>query len=71
MEEMIEHCAQFVGAVNEGLEKPITKEEYIGMMKTYFPQLKRWRKTLIVSNDEAMNAKAAIKREESDKQIVL
>ena len=41
------------------------------MMKTYFPQLKRWRKTLIVSNDEAMNAKAAIKREESDKQIVL
>ena len=24
MEEMIEHCAQFVGAVNEGLEKPIT-----------------------------------------------
>ena len=43
MEEMIEHCAQFFGAVNEGLEKPITKEEYIGMMKTYFPQLKRWR----------------------------
>ena len=43
MEEMIEHCAQFVGAVNEGLENPITKEEYIGMMKTYFPQLKRWR----------------------------
>jgi general stress protein 26 len=66
MEEMIEHCAQFVGAVNEGLEKPITKEEYIGMMKTYFPQLKRWRKTLNVSNDEAMNAKAAIKREESE-----
>ena len=29
MEEMIEHCAQFVGAVNEGLEKPITKEEYM------------------------------------------
>ena len=66
MEEMIEHCAQFVNAVNEGLEKPITKEEYIGMMKTFFPQLKRWRQTLIVSNDEAMNAKAAIKREESE-----
>ena len=66
MEEMIEHCAQFVNAVNEGLEKPITKEEYIGMMKTYFPQLKRWRQTLYVNNDEAMNAKAAIKREESE-----
>ena len=54
MEEMIEHCAQFVNAVNEGLEKPITKEEYIGMMKSYFPQLKRWRQTLDVNNDEAM-----------------
>ena len=29
MEEMIEHCAQFVNAVNEGLEKPITKEDII------------------------------------------
>ena len=60
MEEMIEHCAQFVGAVNEGLEKPITKEEYIGMMKSYFPQLKRWRKTLEVNNDEAMEVNPAL-----------
>ena len=51
---------QFVGAVNEGLEKPITKEEYIGMMKTYFPQLKRWRKTLDVSNDEVVNVNPAL-----------
>ena len=70
MEEMIEHCAQFfaeqsgkaerIGAVNEGLENPITKEEYIGMMKTYFPQLKRWRKTLDISNDEVMNVNPAL-----------
>ena len=60
MEEMIEHCAQFIGAVNEGLEKPITKEEYIGLMKTYFPQLKRWRQTLDVSNDEATNVNPAL-----------
>ena len=60
MEEMIEHCAQFVGAVNEGLEKPITKEEYIGIMKTYFPQLKRWRQTLDVSNDEVVNVNPAL-----------
>ena len=53
MEEMIEHCAQ-------GLEKPITKEEYIGMMKSYFPQLKRWRQTLDVNNNEAMNACPAL-----------
>ena len=50
MEEMIEHCAQFVGAVNEGLEKPITKEEYIGQMKIYFPHLKRWRKELTITD---------------------
>ena len=30
MDEMIEHCAQFVNEVNEGLPQPITKEEYIG-----------------------------------------
>ena len=60
MDEMIEHCAQFIRAVNEGLEKPITKEEYIGMMKTYFPQLKRWRKTLNVSNDEVVNVNPAL-----------
>ena len=48
MDEMIEHCAQFVNAVNEGLEKPI------------FPQLKRWRQTLDVSNDEVMNVNPAL-----------
>ena len=30
------------------------------MMKSYFPQLKRWRKTLDVNNDEAMNANPAL-----------
>ena len=60
MDEMIEYCAQFVNTVNEGLEKPITKEEYIGQMKTYFPHLKRWRRTLDVSNDEVMNANPAL-----------
>ena len=70
MEEMIEHCAQFfaeqsgkaerIGAVNEGLENPITKEEYIGQMKMYFPHLKRWRKTLTVSDDEAMKVNPAL-----------
>ncbi len=60
MDEMIEHCAQFVGAVNQGLEKPITKEEYIGTMKTYFPQLKRWRKELTVAEDETMSESPAL-----------
>ena len=50
MEEMIEHCAQFVDEVNKGLPQPITKEEYIGQMKMYFPRLKRWRKELTISD---------------------
>ncbi len=60
MDEMIEHCSQFVGAVNEGLEKPITKEEYIGMMKTYFPQLKRWRKELAVTDGQVVKTNPAL-----------
>ena len=55
MEEMIEHCAQFVDEVNKGLPKPITKEEYIGRMKMYFPQLKRWRKELTLTDSMAEN----------------
>ena len=51
MDEMIEHCAQFVDEVNKGLPQPITKEEYIGQMKMYFPHLKRWRKELSIDDD--------------------
>ena len=54
MDEMIEHCAQFVGEVNKGLPQPITKEEYIGQMKMYLPHLKRWRQALNINNEEAM-----------------
>ena len=43
---------QFVGEVNKGLPQPITREEYIGQMKMYFPHLKRWRKELSI-NEEA------------------
>ena len=43
MDQMIEHCAQFVDEVNKNMPQPLTKEEYIGMMKSFFPQLKRWR----------------------------
>ena len=55
MDEMIEHCAQFVGAFNEGNGTHISREEYIGQMKTYFPQLKRWRKELTVSDNTIEN----------------
>ena len=53
MDEMIEHCAKFVGEFNDGSGQRLTKEEAIGQMKMYFPHLKRWRKTLtIADNDE-------------------
>ena len=48
MDEMIEHCAGFINGVK--LPQPITKEEYIGQMKMYFPHLKRWRKTITISD---------------------
>ena len=55
MEEMIEHCAQFVDEVNKNLPQPMTKEEYIGQMKTYFPHLKRWRKELTIGGEMPEN----------------
>ena len=44
MDEMIEHCAQFVDEVNKQMPTPMTKEEYKQMMQGFFPMLKRWRK---------------------------
>lgn len=44
MDEMIEHCSQFVDEVNKQMPKPMTKDEYKQMLKEYFPMLKRWKK---------------------------
>jgi len=43
MEEMIEHCSQFVDEVNKHMPQSITREDYKQMMLGYFPMLKRWR----------------------------
>ncbi len=43
MDEMIEHCAQFVDEDNKQMPKPMTRDEYVQMMKVSFPMLKRWR----------------------------
>lgn len=42
MEEMIDHCAQFVDEWNKDSDVAYTKEEAIAQMKLYFPSLKRW-----------------------------
>ena len=39
MDEMIEHCAQFVGAVNEGLPNPITKNPALAGVKELIAQM--------------------------------
>ena len=44
MNEMIEHCLQFVDEVNKNMPKPMTKDEYKQMMQSFFPMLRRWRK---------------------------
>lgn len=44
MDQMIDHCAQFVDEVNKNLPEPMTKEQYKAMMQGFFPMLKRWRK---------------------------
>ena len=44
MEEMIDFCAQCVDEVNKNMPTPMTAEEYKGMMRQFFPTLKRWKK---------------------------
>lgn len=44
MDEMIEHCAEFVDEFNKNSAQKLTKEEAISQMKQFFPQLKRWKK---------------------------
>lgn len=44
MDQMIDHCAQFVDQVNQNMPEPITAEQYRDMMRAFFPMLIRWRK---------------------------
>ena len=44
MEEMIDHCTQFIEEMNKLMPKPMTVNEYREMANQYFPMLKRWRK---------------------------
>ncbi len=44
MDEMIEHCSQFVNEFNKDAEKKVTMEEAVEQMRKFFPTLKRWSK---------------------------
>lgn len=42
MDEMIEHCVQFLEEFNKDNDTQFSKEQAIAEMKKYFPMLKRW-----------------------------
>ena len=42
MDQMIDHCAQFVDEFNKDADFHYTKEEAVANMKLFFPTLKRW-----------------------------
>lgn len=44
MEEMIQHCAQFVEEFNKDSEMKFTREQAVEEMRAFFPYLKRWKK---------------------------
>jgi len=44
MDEMIEHCVQFLDEFNKDSGTQFTKEGAIAEMKLFFPTLKRWAK---------------------------
>lgn len=44
MDEMIEHCAQFLDDFNKDSGSNLTREQAIAGMKEYFPSLKRWKR---------------------------
>lgn len=44
MEEMIDHCSQFVDDFSQGMGQPMTVEEAKAQMRQFFPLLKRWRR---------------------------
>ena len=43
MDEMIDHCLQFLDEFNKDMEHPYTKEEARAEMEKFFPMLKRWK----------------------------
>ncbi|MGN0034073.1 MAG: zinc ribbon domain-containing protein [Candidatus Limimorpha sp.] len=43
MEEMIQHCVQFIDEFNKDSEHKVTREEAIAQMRVVFPHLKRWK----------------------------
>ena len=44
MEQMIDHCINFLDEFNKHAKEKITKEQALNQMHEHFPMLKRWAK---------------------------
>ena len=44
MEQMIDHCINFLDEFNKHAKEKITKEQALSQMHEHFPMLKRWAK---------------------------
>ena len=44
MEQMIDYCARFTDEINRQSGQSLTEEQAKEMMRSCFPQLKRWKK---------------------------
>ena len=59
MEEMVEFCAQFVEEYNKNTGQNLTREEYKGVLRQYYPNLKRWQ----LPADQLPHATSPIKQQ--------
>ena len=44
MEEMIQHCLNYLDEFNKDSNKNFSKEDALAQMRKFFPILKRWKK---------------------------
>ena len=56
---MVEFCAQFVEEYNKNTGQNLTREEYKGVLRQYYPNLKRWQ----LPADQLPHATSPIKRQ--------
>ena len=59
MEEMVEFCAQFVEEYNKNTGQNLSREEYKGVLRQYYPHLKRWQ----LPADQLPHATSPIKQQ--------
>jgi len=43
MEQMVEHCSQYVAEYNKNSGSNLTQDEYKKLLRQWYPSLKRWK----------------------------